>query len=595
MRACTFFGPVPIPNPMILNFRRFSCREERTLSEREPRIKMNLNIDLKKFLILLLALIVIFTPTYIAIANYAANREAPPSPDSLTVLTVKDPEGRITTATNREDPNNYIELFRNINASSSQVNALPEHLAGTNFVLVTVNTDGNESAYKYYISTNASDCYYTDGAGNSYHLSSAAAKAFLATGMSIFLYKSGTPPTMTVAGGNLVAPRSLNWSYLVSGNTYQTYTEENADALKLDDVGNVLSPVFSIAPSSCTLKVYAGDNATPVWDGKYDQLSALNPSRNTTYRFEVAAQWAKSTECEYYGEATYVYYVSIDAPAIFKLNRTNIFQGEFAVISAVNVTDPTKINVTCDHDLGYTPVFFPDSNGGDAVHALIPISYGLEKGTYVFSVSYGVTSTNLTLLVGDYRYGYKTATSEISKDKVSAVYSDTDVEEYEKLVSTICGSNESMKYFDGAFLDYQKANVLTKKGAAIKLGFGRLVTLKNSDPVKKYEHTGVDFEVAANTDVPALNSGKVVYAGSCDVLGNFVVVDHGFGLKTWYSHLSVLSVSVGNIITKGQAVGKTGDTGLTLANRVHIGVTVYDVPVAPYGLWEEGVTFASFE
>lgn len=555
---------------------------------------MNLNIDFKKFFILLLALIVLFTPTYIAIANYHATKENPQNVDA-TMLTIKDPDGRVTTATSENDTQNLIPLFKSINAGGSSVASLPENISGTAFLLATFVTGDEEISYKYYFSTDSSSCYYTDGSGNNFRISSSSAKAFLGTGLSIYLYRNATPPTMTVADNVEIKPAVLKWNYLVTGNTFQEHVEENKDPVVLTDVGNVLAPSFDIEPSACTLKVYAGNSTTPVWDGRYDQLSALNPARNTTYRFEVSAQWAQEAGSQYYGTASYSYSVFVSAPAVFKLSRSAIYQGEFAVISVLNVSDPSAITITCDHKLNYTPVFYADTtDGNESAHALIPISYGLEKGTYVFTVSYGVSSENLSLLVEDYRYGYKSGTSAVSKERVDTLYTDSDIKEYNDLLKSICSSSENVKYFSDKFLNYETAGVLTAKGAAIKAGFGRFITLKNSSG-KTYEHSGIDFAVSAGVEIPAMNSGKVVFAGSCDILGNFVVIDHGFGLKTWYAHLSELSVSVGDIVTKAQSVGKSGDTGLTEPGRVHVGVTVYDIPVAPYDIWANGVVFANFE
>ena len=42
----------------------------------------------------------------------------------------------------------------------------------------------------------------------------------------------------------------------------------------------------------------------------------------------------------------------------------------------------------------------------------------------------------------------------------------------------------------------------------------------------------------------------------------------------------------GDSVTKGTAVGKTGKTGFTKDNGVHVGMTVFDVPVSPYPAWE---------
>ena len=91
-----------------------------------------------------------------------------------------------------------------------------------------------------------------------------------------------------------------------------------------------------------------------------------------------------------------------------------------------------------------------------------------------------------------------------------------------------------------------------------------------------------------------MSSGKIAATGFCDVLGNYGVVDHGYGLKTWYAHLSEISVAVGDVVKTSQSIGKTGNTGFIIENRLHVEFTLYDVSVAPFSIWDEGIILASF-
>ena len=100
---------------------------------------------------------------------------------------------------------------------------------------------------------------------------------------------------------------------------------------------------------------------------------------------------------------------------------------------------------------------------------------------------------------------------------------------------------------------------------------------------------GVDFYTYGSVDVPAVNNGRVVYVGNTDLTGKLIVIEHGYGLKSWYSHLNEISVSVGDTVTTGQSIGKTGSTGFIAATGVNMGMTVYNVPVCPYPLWDNGV------
>ncbi len=548
------------------------------------------NLDLKKILLILLGVVILFVPTYISIINYNSKKPAQ-EVTSVTTLTINDPEGRSSSVTSESDPNGVIAMFNAINQSGTPVSALPDALAGSGFLLVTYSTEETSLSYKYYFTTDASDCYYADPQGKIYKIAMPQAKEFLGTSFSVYLYKTATPPVLTASGVNVISAASLNWFYLVSGGTYQQYdyTPSANESLKYD-VGNNFTFDFSIEPTDSNLKVY--NDGELLYDGAIDQLTDLNLTRNTTLGFAITATWAQTSDSEFYGTASYNFDALVLAPAEFKLGETSIEHGDVVVLSGVNVTDPSAVKVTFEPALPneFTPVFFAEN---DLVHALIPFSYDVPNGEYKITVSYGISTETLSLTVGESRFGFDKKASNYSASEalISTYYSEDSIAKYDALYSDICKNTESLKYFSGAFINYENAGTLTSKKSTIRLGFTRDQILKDG---RTFKHDGIDFEVKAGIDVPAMSSGKVVYTGFCDVLGNFVVVDHGLGLKTWYAHLSEISVSVGDIVRTSQTLGKTGNTGFTIENRLHIEFTVFDIPVAPFSIWDEGIIMASF-
>ena len=84
-----------------------------------------------------------------------------------------------------------------------------------------------------------------------------------------------------------------------------------------------------------------------------------------------------------------------------------------------------------------------------------------------------------------------------------------------------------------------------------------------------------------NADVPAANSGRVVYTGDLGIYGNLVVIDHGLGLMSLYSHLSEIQVNKGDVVKKGQTIARTGSTGLAFGDHLHFGMLVGGVEVTP--------------
>ena len=53
--------------------------------------------------------------------------------------------------------------------------------------------------------------------------------------------------------------------------------------------------------------------------------------------------------------------------------------------------------------------------------------------------------------------------------------------------------------------------------------------------------------------------------------------------------MDATNVQVGQSVTKGESIGVSGNTGFTSNSGVHVTTTVFNVPVCPYSLWENGV------
>jgi len=104
-------------------------------------------------------------------------------------------------------------------------------------------------------------------------------------------------------------------------------------------------------------------------------------------------------------------------------------------------------------------------------------------------------------------------------------------------------------------------------------------------------HTGIDFTAPKGTSIQATGAGRVVEAGrKGNGYGNCVVIDHGFGYKTLYAHMSKISVKVGQKISRGQSIGQVGNTGTSTAPHCHYEVIFKGQKVNPIHYVMDGLS-----
>lgn len=85
-------------------------------------------------------------------------------------------------------------------------------------------------------------------------------------------------------------------------------------------------------------------------------------------------------------------------------------------------------------------------------------------------------------------------------------------------------------------------------------------------------HKGIDIAIPVGTRVLATRAGKVVTATYSTSAGNFVGVYHGNGVYSYYMHCSSLSVEVGDVVSKGQQVALSGNTGISTGPHLHFAI-----------------------
>lgn len=133
-------------------------------------------------------------------------------------------------------------------------------------------------------------------------------------------------------------------------------------------------------------------------------------------------------------------------------------------------------------------------------------------------------------------------------------------------------------------LEKQRSRELAKphawpsEGGWLSSTYGRRADPFTGQPANHY---GVDIANRFGAPVLAASRGVVTFAGKMKDFGYMVDVDHGYGYKTRYGHLSSLAVKVGDVVEDGQLLGRIGSSGRSTGPHLHYEVHLHGRHINP--------------
>lgn len=147
-------------------------------------------------------------------------------------------------------------------------------------------------------------------------------------------------------------------------------------------------------------------------------------------------------------------------------------------------------------------------------------------------------------------------------------------------IKEICSHTDSERHWQGRFVRLDRSSPMA--------GFAQYRTYYYQDnEVDNQVHLGVDLASLQRAEVGAANSGKVVFADYMGIYGNMVIIDHGQGVFSLYSHLSEIRAQVGAMVKTGDVIGLTGTTGMAGGDHLHFAMLINGVFVTPVEWWDD--------
>ena len=147
-------------------------------------------------------------------------------------------------------------------------------------------------------------------------------------------------------------------------------------------------------------------------------------------------------------------------------------------------------------------------------------------------------------------------------------------------VKKICQETAPQPLWSGIFLRFPNAKPMASFAQDRTYSY-------NGKEIDRQTHLGVDLASLGQSPVPAANAGRVAFAGPLGIYGNTVVLDHGCGLFSMYSHLSRIEAEAKKEVKRGDILGRSGTTGMAGGDHLHYAMMIHGVFINPIEWWDE--------
>lgn len=145
-------------------------------------------------------------------------------------------------------------------------------------------------------------------------------------------------------------------------------------------------------------------------------------------------------------------------------------------------------------------------------------------------------------------------------------------------ISELCKNSNPERLWKGQFL---------RMAGSSRAGFAdRRTYAYKGKAIDHQVHLGMDIASTRRADVKAANKGIVKFTDYLGIYGNMVLVDHGQGVFSLYSHLSQINVNPGDVVDQNTVLGLTGTTGMAGGDHLHFAMLVHGVFVTPVEWWD---------
>ena len=543
-------------------------------------------------IIAIICLLAILIPTLIAIWQvYFKENDDLASSDDISVM-LYDGSGTLiaesSVSENSLNVSPLVDVFYNLFLSKTLPEIAPELSERKPNYKVSLSTGESTHNFSCYFTEDPEDSFILDSDGKFYSLENDYYSMFLDMEFSEAAYSSATPPALTTKDGDVVIPHTANWSYRkLNGSVDISESYTTSSSRSTYSASGSIGLSFSTAPDFCSVTV-TDILGKSIYLGDLAGLSTITAQAGDRLKFSIEAEWNDANDADSFGKMKYSFDMLCKNLATFSISSTEVSSGEYFIVTAFDIEEGATPTFTPDTSIDnaanifnytgdsapndylsyidaldfiedFTPSFFKD---GDSLKAIVPIPFNTPTGDFTFTLASGVATSTHTVKVNARK---EASLISVSADTESATLAlaKKSAGDVIDLIEKVSEDSADTLFARDRFLSMLDLNFTREYSYGDRFILGEEV-------VPKFTALGNAYltSEAGGKSVCAVNIGVVIATGSTEHLGKFIAVDHGLGILTWYCNLSDLNVREGDIVAKGDAIGKSGSNTLLDGNGV---------------------------
>ena len=532
--------------------------------------------NIKKFIgPIIIAILTVLIPLSIAIcySQFIKSTQKIESPDISVSL--YDADGKLIDSTTTQedivDASPLVSVFYKLSFSKVRAQKPAEFDKKQN-MSYTITYGSQKNTYKCYFEEDSTLSYLEDESGGFFSPDALAYSIFLSSEYSETIYEGAVPPTLFTPLNEEILPNDVEWNYILAdGSERLSKSYTLTDEVLTYRIAGAINVSFARKPDVCAITVKSLSGNT-IFSGSPEDLASLTVEENTELLVSVNAKWKRGSDSTSYGYQHYDFKIICAEPSTFSISSTEAVGGQILLLTVSDVDDVDSIfyapSTTLDDEeddaslkalYAYSPIFVKD---GSNAYGLLPIPADIPDTEFTFSLSCGISKESITVSLK------KSVPTSVTTD--SAMITDAQKAEFARILF---------------YLKHSRSNALLLKGDfAFPDTYGFTQTQKyNARINESFTLLGNSYTAGSKIgiSVKSASIGIVSEVGYSPLLGNYVIVDHGMGILTWYCGLSDVSVYESDIVKKGDPIGRAGSSSLLCENGVNIICSVGGILVDP--------------